>query len=89
MASISGNTVTVTVNGPAPAQTRAFTVTPTTWVHATPPRGSVQALAAGDRVIVYTIGNSTDATAIVLSHVSRSGMGMMMGGGYHLMGDEA
>src|SRR5258708_21401895 len=36
IASISGNTVTVTVNGPAPAQTRAFTVTPTTWVHATP-----------------------------------------------------
>jgi hypothetical protein len=84
--STSSNTVTITVNGPAPAQTRTFNVTPTTWVRATPPRGSLQAVANGDRVIVYTIGNSGDATAIVVSPASRPGPGAF-GGGFHLMHD--
>jgi hypothetical protein len=82
--STSPNSVTITVNGPAPAQTRTFNVTTTTWVRGTPPRGSLQAVANGDRVVVYTIGNSTDATAIVVSPVSRPGMGAF-GGGFHLM----
>jgi hypothetical protein len=88
VSSTSSNTVSITVNGPAPAQIRTFNVTQTTWVHAMPPRGSLQAVATGDRVVVYSIGNSSDATAIIVSPVSRTGVGRF-GGGFHLMGDGA
>jgi hypothetical protein len=87
ISAISGNSVSIMVNGPAPVQTRTFTVTPTTWVRAMPHRGSIQALATGDRVVVYTVGNSSDATAIVESHASISHAGMM-GAGYHMMGPQ-
>jgi hypothetical protein len=87
ISAITGNSVSITVNGPAPAQTRTFTITPTTWVHAMPHRGSIQALATGDRVVVYTIGNSGDATAITESRASMSHFGMM-GAGYHMMGPQ-
>ncbi len=93
VASISGDIVTVNLNTPAggTAQSRAFTVTPTTWVITGPHQGTLTAFATGDRVVVFTIGNSTNATAIVESRTMGPGMGMMghMHGGHGMTGEGA
>lgn len=78
VASVSANTVTITPNGTN--QTRTVNVTANTWIVARPRRGTLSVLQPGDRVVVYVVGSSSDAAAIVEWAYSRGMMPMPMDG---------
>lgn len=69
---LTANSVTVDLNGPAQAST--FNVTQDTLVSGIARRGSLTVFNPGDRVVVFTIGDSPNASAIV---EARFAMGMM------------
>ncbi len=60
---VTATGVTVRPNGQTAEKT--FGLTQNTTVRAYPDRGSLQALTAGDEVVVVTVGNSTDAVSIL------------------------
>ncbi len=60
---VGATSITIQPNGSA--QMRTFNVTQTTFVRGTAHRGTLTTFAPGDRVIVYTIGSSTNASGIV------------------------
>jgi hypothetical protein len=86
VASVSNDSVTLNLNTPpgGTANSRTFTITPTTWVIGHPRQGSTMAIAQGDRVVVDTIGTSSNAVAIHGMHAM--GPHGMMGGGYGTSG---
>lgn len=63
VSSTTSNVLTMTPNGST--QTRSFNVTTDTWVMGYQHQGSLSAFSPGDRVIVFVIGNSVDAAAII------------------------
>lgn len=69
---LTANSVTITPN--QSAQSRTFNVTATTRIKGTPHPGSLSVFSVGDRVMVFVVGNSSDAMAIVEHH---GGMGRM------------
>jgi hypothetical protein len=77
IASIGTNAVTITPNGSA--QDRTFNVTPSTWIITGPRQGSLAAFSQGDRVVVLTINNSSNATAIMRPHLMWMTMDGMSG----------
>ncbi|MGH2457908.1 MAG: hypothetical protein ACRDIY_03475 [Chloroflexota bacterium] len=63
VASIGSNSITITPNGST--QTRTFNVTSNTYIVSHPAAGSLSAFQNGERVMAFTIGNSSDAVAVV------------------------
>ncbi len=75
VSSVDANSIVITPHGQTTTQT--FNITPNTVVHAMPDRGSLQALAAGDHVVIITEGESADALVIF-----ERGLGGRMGFGH-------
>jgi len=81
-------TTSVTIQPNGATQARTFNVTPATFVRGSPHTGVVEAFANGDRAVVYQIGSSNDATAIVGHNFGRHGGSMMPGHlGLEMAGD--
>jgi len=78
LTSVSPSAVTIMPNGSSASRT--FTVTSDTWVVPTPKRGSVSGLNPGDRAVIYYVGGSSDAAAIVEPRVMVSALSTMTGG---------
>ena len=77
IASVTANTVTITPNGSN--QNRTFNVTSDTWIMGRPRPGSLSVFSQGDRVVVYAIGNSNDASAVVAARHEMHMRGYPMG----------
>ncbi len=78
ISSVGDGNLGITPNGQTTTQT--FRITATTTINAFPKQGSLQALVAGDEVVVVTQGDSVDALTVAKKHA-------MGGMGGHPMGD--
>ncbi|MBI2954428.1 MAG: hypothetical protein HYY30_08950 [Chloroflexi bacterium] len=62
VSSIANDNVVITPNGRT--TTERYNITTNTVIHAFPARGSLQAIASGDQVVILTQGDSMDAIMI-------------------------
>lgn len=75
---VTATELTLDPNGPA--MPRTFNVTQDTLVAASARRGTLTVLAQGDRAVVFTVGDSPNASAIVEPRFAARGMHWMMRG---------